>query len=131
MAGKRPPYLLSCLPFANVVMPVLAMGQLYRASHGGPRISWAKLPFPGVVIGWWLLWLASTAVARYSVRKVETARISAEYMQAFWASIASNVLELLALALILQIVRDICTAQANWPESRAVAASPAASVEPA
>ncbi len=119
------------IPIANLVMPALAIGQLYRASLAGARLSWSRQPFPGVVMGWWLLWLVSTAVVRYGAGRGQSAYTAAEYMQAYWASIAANVLELLALALILQIIRDISAAQAKWPESRAVAASPAESAEPA
>lgn len=114
------------IPIANIVMPAVALGQLYRASVEGPDRRWSDAPFPSIVLGWWLLMIAGWALNRFALLQEETATTIEAAVDATWLAIVAAVSNLFALALILKIVRTVCTCQAAWPNPKGASDVPAA-----
>ncbi len=62
------------IPFASLVLPVMAMSEIYKASHSPGGSKWKSAPAPGVVVGWWvcLLFGMTVPIALILLPKVVT-----------------------------------------------------------
>jgi hypothetical protein len=109
------------VPFANLVQPYRAMQELYRASVlsgaadgdpdldvGGGVQSWQLTVAPPVLLGWWLIHLASNVVQNLSFR-IGWSTPSSEL--AMWLDALATPLLLVATGLYMWLVWRITDAQ--------------------
>lgn len=93
------------IPFANLVMPLLAMRELWTESRG---MNWAPSDGTPAVLGaWWGTWLGGNILSGVGSRIAESGGIAAGGLL---AAVAAGLL-MLSAVLLLRIVREVTAAQ--------------------
>ena len=87
-------------PVLNLWYPYRVLAELYRASTGNAVL-------PSFFAPWWLMYLLSSAVGRASSKLIDSAATSSALEQASWIAAGSDVIDLTAIVLALQVVRSI------------------------
>lgn len=96
------------IPFANLVMPAIAMGQLYRASIMGPGRTWDAIPFPKVVLRWWLWWLLAPFL--FVILAILIGGVGGAII-GYGGVLISHIV---ATMMVLGLIREISDAQDFW-----------------
>lgn len=96
------------IPFANLVKPFQAMRELWNKSTG--RVDGDQAETPGRMGIWWAAWLIGNILANISFRMSDTTSVET-YMLALQIGAVSDVLTLIAAALLLRLMGDITRGQ--------------------
>ena len=98
------------IPFANMVMPYLAVHRLWKASVPGfMGEHWKDVPVNPMLPVWWALWLVSNIAANVALRGFNFDRLPtpAEMKFSYWSGIVSDATTLagglLCIVIVLQI----------------------------
>jgi hypothetical protein len=107
------------VPFASFVKPYQIMTEVWRASNpdgsSTDGMGWKRLSTPSNLKLWWGFWIASSLIGNVLLRftlRVEDPSIEA-YIGMSWLGIGVDCLDLLAAALIIEIVNQI----SRWQET--------------
>ena len=107
------------MPIVNFFLPCIVVGEAWRASDPSEgestRESRALQPFPGLVLAWWLLFIASGLVSNVTSRLVNGAHTLSQTVAVDWVLVASNLLDIPAAVLAILVIRTLNARQeARW-----------------
>jgi hypothetical protein len=77
------------------------------AERENTRESRALRPFPGLVLAWWLLFIASGIVSNVVGRVVNATHGLSQTVAVDWVLVASHLLDILAAALAILVIRRL------------------------
>jgi hypothetical protein len=100
------------LPLANLVLPPMAMRELWRLSRGGRN--WRACKPPTTIVVWWGAWLLGWGIPiAIAIALLGNWPSTVAHLQGSFDDLAllSSSLQITALVLVLRLVRDITAMQ--------------------
>lgn len=96
------------IPIANLYKPYKAMSEIARASIS-PQ-SWRNVTTPGIVVGWWVMWIISTMAGNASTRMGFQAGLKGSLslvQSAYLVDILANITMMIAGILAIKVITSI------------------------
>jgi hypothetical protein len=93
------------VPIANFWKPLQAMKEIWQASER-PR-DWQNGEAPGLLVGWWTLWLVSSALDRAALRMSLRADEVGELLAASRVTLISDVMDIPSIVVFVFVVKAI------------------------
>jgi hypothetical protein len=101
------------VPFANLFKPYQAMREIWMASHF--RANWHGEPTPGLLVGWWALWIITNILSNLAWR-LSVADSSGQMLGATaMLDVVATFLNVPLCLILIAIIRDIARVQAYAP----------------
>lgn len=107
------------VPIMNLWKPFQAMKEIWQASER-PR-DWQKGPAPGLLVGWWTLWLISSSAGNASFRLSLRAESIAELLAANRVTLISDFMDIPLSIVFAFLVKAIHDMQTTSPAGSAAA----------
>jgi len=101
------------VPFANLVKPYQAMREIWMASHF--RGNWHGEPTPGLLIGWWTLWIVTNILANLSLRFGMMDEQGQMLGLTTTLDVAASLLSIPLCVILISIIRQVARVQAYAP----------------
>lgn len=114
------------VPGLNLWKPYQAMKEIWQASER-PH-DWRTGPAPGLLVGWWILWLLSSSAGNASFRLSLRAESIGELIAANRVTLVSDFLDIPLSIVFLFIVKAIHGMQTSPPAAVAATETPAIDV---
>ena len=101
------------VPFANLVKPYQAMREIWMASHF--RGNWHGEPTPGLLVGWWSLWIVTNILGNLSLRFSMMDSDGQMLGMTTTLDVAASMLDIPLCVILIAIIRQVARAQAYAP----------------
>ena len=99
------------IPFANLVRPVQAAGEMFRGSDPALNetwgTAWQRRPGSVLVGSWWAIWLISNIYDNFSMRISLATESIESLISSSWLSIVGAALNILAALLAIAMITSI------------------------
>jgi hypothetical protein len=102
------------VPFANLVKPYQAVGEIWRASTPDPAYvggNWRESPSTPMLPAWWACWIISGIVSNLATRAQLRSEDAETYLTSIKFSLGADVIQIVAGMLLIQIIRGITSRQ--------------------
>src|ERR1044072_9115201 len=99
------------IPFGHLFMPYRAVreawGKSNRVVRSGTGLAFAPLSPSGLLVGWWVSWIAFGVVSRVASRLNSSSDDAETFLRATGVMIVANVVGILAAVLAILVVRGL------------------------